>query len=139
MSFLGNILQKLGLGERRTAPPAAGAATTTTAQAPAPSPQGPPPAAPAAPAPISTVDVTARLEQMAAARSQKLNWRESIVDLLKLLDLDSSLESRKALARELGAPAEVMTDSAKMNMWLHRAVIRQLAEHGGNVPPELLR
>ena len=87
---------------------------------------------------IAEVDVVAQLEAKAAANSQKLNWRTSIVDLLKLLDIDSSLDARKELAKELGAPADLMNDSAKMNMWLHKTVLGKLAANGGNVPPELL-
>lgn len=85
----------------------------------------------------SAVDVPAKLDGMAASHSEQLNWRTSIVDLLKLLGLDSSLQARKDLASELGCPAEQMADSAQMNMWLHRTVMHKLAEHGGNVPPEL--
>ena len=88
--------------------------------------------------PAPTVDVTAQLEQKAAANPQKLNWRTSIVDLLKLLDLDSSLQARQELATELGCPPDLMNDSAKMNMWLHKAVMQQLAANGGKVPAELL-
>ena len=94
-------------------------------------------AAPATKA-IPEVDVVAQLEAKAAANSQKLNWRTSIVDLLKLLDIDSSLDARKELAKELGAPADLMNDSARMNMWLHKTVLGKLAANGGNVPPELL-
>lgn len=86
---------------------------------------------------VSAVDVPAKLDAMAATHSEQLNWRTSIVDLLKLLGLDSSLESRKQLATELGCPPEKMGDSAAMNIWLHKAVMHQLAEHGGTVPPEL--
>ena len=87
---------------------------------------------------IALVDVVAQLEQKAAANPQKLNWRTSIVDLLKLLDIDSSLTARKELATELGCPADLMGDSAKMNMWLHKAVLARIAANGGNVPKELL-
>lgn len=90
-----------------------------------------------APPRASAVDVPAKLDGMAASHSEQLNWRTSIVDLLKLLGLDSSLQARKDLANELGCPAEQMADSAQMNMWLHRTVMHKLAEHGGNVPPEL--
>ena len=93
---------------------------------------------PAPPAPISEVDVEARLEDMARANPQKLNWRTSIVDLMKLLGMDSSLAERKELATELGCPPEKMADSAQMNMWLHSAVLRKLAENGGKVPRDLL-
>lgn len=85
----------------------------------------------------SAVDVPAKLDGMAATFPETLNWRTSIVDLLKLLGLDSSLESRKELATELGCPADKMADSAQMNIWLHRTVMHKLAEHGGTVPPEL--
>jgi len=84
------------------------------------------------------VDVVAQLEKRAAANPQKLNWKTSIVDLLKLLEIDSSLGARKELATELGCPSGLMGDSAKMNMWLHKAVLAKLAENGGNVPKELL-
>ena len=84
------------------------------------------------------VDVVAQLEKRAAANSQKLNWRTSIVDLLKLLDIDSSLGERKALAKELGAPESVMGESAEMNIWLHKEVLKRIAANGGNVPANLL-
>jgi len=78
------------------------------------------------------------VEQRAASNPQKLNWRTSIVDLLKLLDVDSSLTARKELAAELGSPADLMGDSAKMNIWLHKTVLARIAENGGNVPKDLL-
>ena len=84
----------------------------------------------------SPVDVEAVLSSMAASSSQKLNWRVSIVDLMKLLDLDSSLENRKELAAELGYKGDTR-DSASMNVWLHKAVMKQLAANGGKVPAEL--
>lgn len=93
---------------------------------------------PAAPAPISEVDVVTKLEGLAAANPAKLNWKVSIVDLLKLLDLESSFEARKELAVELGCPAELMNDSAKMNTWLHKTVLKEIAQNGGNIPKELL-
>lgn len=128
MGFFSSIMEKLGFSKAAAATPAA---TAPAAAAPA---------APAAsgPAPIAVVDVVAQLEQRAAANPQKLNWRTSIVDLLKLLDLDSSLAARKELANELNCPAELMGDSAQMNMWLHKNVLAQLAANGGNVPAELL-
>ena len=88
--------------------------------------------------PAATVDVTAHLEQLAAKNSEQLNWRTSIVDLLKLLDIDSSAAARRELADELGAPAGLQHGSAEMNTWLHRTVLRQIAENGGQVPNELL-
>ncbi|MCQ4254079.1 DUF3597 domain-containing protein [Stutzerimonas stutzeri] len=86
----------------------------------------------------SGVDVVAQLEAKAAQHLEALNWRSSIVDLLKLLGLDSSMEARRELATELGCPPAEMADSAQMNMWLHRAVMKKLAENGGSIPPELL-
>jgi hypothetical protein len=77
------------------------------------------------------------LEGWASETPQKLNWRTSIVDLMKLLGMESSLAERKELATELGCPAEYMKDSAKMNVWLHKEVLRQIAKNGGNVPAEL--
>ena len=88
--------------------------------------------------PVATVDVTARLEQLAAKNAEQLNWRTSIVDLLKLLDMDSSAAARRKLADELGAPAGLQDGSAEMNTWLHRTVLRKIADNGGNVPTELL-
>jgi hypothetical protein len=94
--------------------------------------------APAKASQVATVDVEAQLEQKAAASAQKLNWRTSIVDLLKLLDIDSSLQARKELATELGCPSNLMADSAQMNVWLHKAVMQKLAANGGKVPADLL-
>jgi type IV secretory pathway VirB10-like protein len=130
MGFFSKILAKLGFGSYK-----AEAAPAPTA---APKPPGAAPAAPPPPKPVALVDVVAQLEQRAAANPQKLNWRTSIVDLLKLLDIDSSLEARKELATELGCPADLMGDSAKMNMWLHKTVLAKIAANGGNVPKELL-
>jgi len=94
-------------------------------------------AAPApAPAPAAPVDVAAVLLDLATKNPQKMNWRTSIVDLMKLVGLDSSLENRKQLAAELGYKGD-MVDSATMNVWLHKQVMQQLAAHGGIVPAEL--
>lgn len=135
MGLFNTILEKLGFGKKEAAP----AAAAPSAPAPAPTPASAP-AAPVAPAPvaISAVDVVSKLEGLAAANSQKLNWKVSIVDLMKLLDLDSSLAARKTLATELGCPQDKMGDSAQMNMWLHKTVLQKLAENGGNIPKELL-
>ena len=136
MGLFGSILSTLGFGKPEPAPvPAQSPLPVPPVAAPAPAPA---PAEPPAPAPIPVVDVVAQLEQRAAANPQKLNWRTSIVDLLKLLDIDSSLAARKALAAELGCPEELMGDSAKMNVWLHKTVLAKIAENGGNVPKELL-
>ncbi len=134
MGFLKKILQKLGIGTAEAAPAPAPAAPS----AGKPAAPGKPPTAPPPPRPIAVVDVVAQLEKRAAANPQKLNWRTSIVDLLKLLDIDSSFDARKELATELGCPAELMGDSAKMNVWLHKTVLARIAANGGNVPKELL-
>jgi 3-oxoacyl-ACP reductase-like protein len=133
MSFFGKILEKLGFKTAKAEP-----APAPKAPAPrvAPAPSAPPPPPP--PKPIEVVDVVAQLEKLAAANPQKLNWKVSIVDLLKLLDIDSSFAARKELATELGCPAELMGDSARMNMWLHKTVLKKIADNGGNVPKELL-
>jgi len=94
---------------------------------------------PAAPVPsaITEVDVMANLEAMAAENPQKLNWNSSIVDLMKLVGMDSSLQERKDLAMELGYTG-ALEGSAEMNIWLHKAVMRELAKNGGVVPANLL-
>ena len=96
----------------------------------------PEPVKPAAPTPVSDVDVVKHLEQISVGKD--LNWKVSIVDLLKLLELDSSFEARKEMAVELGCPAELMGDSAKMNTWLHKTVLKEIAKNGGNIPANLL-
>ena len=87
---------------------------------------------------MKVVDVVGKLEGLAAKHAEKLNWKTSIVDLMKLLGLDSSLTVRKALATELECPPDKMVDSAQMNMWLHKTVLQKLAANGGNIPKELL-
>jgi Domain of unknown function (DUF3597) len=101
-----------------------------TAGAPAPASSG---AAP--PAPV--VDVTAILDDLAAKNPEKLDWRRSIVDLMKLVGMDSSLAARKELAKDLNYTGDT-SDSAKMNIWLHKEVIKKIAANGGKVPNELL-
>lgn len=108
-------------------------------QAPQTAPAAPAPStapATAAPAASSPVDVMASLEATAKAKGSDLNWRSSIVDLMKLLDIDSSLANRKDLAKELHYPGDP-DGSAEMNIWLHKAVMRELAKNGGKVPSEL--
>jgi len=139
MGLFSTILEKLGMKEAAAAP----VITPPAAAAPAPAPATPVAAAPAAPAepvvqPIAMVDVMALLTEKAAKHPEKLNWKTSIVDLLKLLGLDSSLAARKELAKELYCPDELMGDSAKMNMWLHKQVLGHVAANGGNIPKELL-
>jgi hypothetical protein len=82
--------------------------------------------------------VVVKLKAMAGTHAEKFNWKVSIVDLMKLLGLDSSLHARKELATELGCPTGKMGDSAQMNIWLHKTVLNKLAENGGNIPAELL-
>lgn len=113
-----------------SATPSAGRAPSATAGTAAPQPKP----APAAPEPV---DVEAVLQRMAADNKQQLNWRTSIVDLMKLLGMDSSLENRKELARELGYTGD-QGDSAAMNIWLHKRVMKELAAHGGKVPANML-
>jgi hypothetical protein len=129
MGFFGKILEKLGIG---------GEAAVPTTPPPTARPGGTAVVAPPAPKAVTVVDVVAQLEKRAAANPQKLNWRTSIVDLLKLLDIDSSFGARKDLAKELGCPADLMGDSAKMNVWLHKTVLARIAANGGNIPKDLL-
>jgi hypothetical protein len=148
MGFFGKILEKLGLKkEEKPAEPAKTAAPTVKPM-PAPVAQAKPAAAmqptantskgsyEPAPSAVSEVDVVKHLEKLSAGSG--LDWKVSIVDLLKLLDIDSSREARNELATELGCPADLMKDSAKMNVWLHKEVLRKIAENGGNIPANLL-
>ena len=140
MGFFKKILDKLGI-RHEAAPVTPPRPSSPPPPSPKPAPQGGGVAvqtAPPPPKPVSVVDVVAQLEQRAEASPQKLNWRTSIVDLLKLLDIDSSLAARKELATELHCPPELMEDSAKMNVWLHKTVLARIAENGGNVPKDLL-
>jgi hypothetical protein len=130
MSVLGNILGKI-FGRKPAAPaaPASPSANSTAMNQPVNTT-------------VTTVsnepvDVEAILEQMAANSTQKLNWRTSIVDLMTLLGIDNSLAERRALADELGYTGDKQ-DTAPMNIWLHKQVIRKLAENGGKVPADLL-
>ncbi len=154
MGLFSNILEKLGLKKKEEETKSAGAGVATKPAAPAAKPAAPAAkASPAAsagvkatikkdddavstPAAITVVDVVAQLEQR--AKGKDLNWKVSIVDLLKLLELDSSREAREELAKELNCPADQMSDSARMNTWLHKEVLRQIAANGGNIPKDLL-
>ncbi|MBB2202127.1 DUF3597 domain-containing protein [Gluconacetobacter tumulisoli] len=125
MSIFGAIMSRIfGHAEAPAATPAAAT--------PSPDPTAPAPVA----APAQAVDVAAILSEMAAKSGQSLNWRQSIVDLMKLLGLDSSLAARKELAGELHYTGDT-SDSAAMNVWLHRQVMQKLAENGGKVPDDL--
>ena len=136
MSIFGKIMSSIfgssaataapaGTAPAGSSAPAAGASPTTTAAA----------AAPAA-APAQSVDVAPILDKAVAAKKEKLEWRTSIVDLMKALDIDSSLSARKELAKELGYTGDT-SDSASMNIWLHKQVMTKLAENGGKVPDSL--
>lgn len=135
MSFFDKI--KNAIFGKAEAAPQASAPTATTASPAAP-------AQPATPAPAATpsastgnVDVASILDAAVKQNGQKLDWKRSIVDLLKALNLDSSLTARKELAGELGYTGDT-SDSATMNIWLHKAVIKKLSENGGKVPADLL-
>ena len=128
MSIFGKIMSAI-FGSSATAAPTGGTAAGT---APA---GGGGAAAPAA-APAQTVDVAPILDKAVAAKKEKLEWRTSIVDLMKALDIDSSLPARKELAKELGYTGDT-NDSASMNIWLHKQVMTKLAANGGKLPPEI--
>jgi Domain of unknown function (DUF3597) len=139
MSIFGNILSAIfhhaspAAAAVAPAPSAAGAPPAQAASAPAPA--AAPIAAPAAVA-AAPVDVSAIMDNLAGRSSERLDWRRSIVDLMKLLNLDSSLAARKELAQELNYAGDT-NDSASMNIWLHKQVMIKLAENGGKVPDEL--
>ena len=119
-----------GSGGSASAPPSAGSAGTRGV-----APQ--PTAAPAGGAPAQQVDIAAVLNDLAAKNPEKLDWKRSIVDLMKLVGMDSSLAARKELADDLKYTGD-KSDSATMNMWLHKEVLKKLSENGGKVPAELL-
>src|SRR5881628_3113529 len=120
MSIFGKIMSAI-FGTKATAAPAGGGAAAGGASA-----------APAA----ATVDVAPILDKAVAAKGEKLEWRTSIVDLMKALDIDSSFSARKELAKELGYTGD-SNDSASMNIWLHKQVMTKLAANGGKLPPEI--
>ena len=118
-----------------TAPSTAG---TQAAAAPASAAGAPAATAPSTPrTAVQVVDVAVILDGLATKNAEKLDWKKSIVDLMKLVGMDSSFKARKQLAQELNYTGDP-TDSASMNVWLHKEVLRKLAENGGKVPPELL-
>ncbi|MEX3931810.1 DUF3597 domain-containing protein [Paraburkholderia phymatum] len=131
MSIFSTILSKIFPSSH----PAVQAATAAPEDAPVAEPASAPAEAPAA-APAEPVDVEAILTALADQNPEKLNWRTSIVDLMKLLGLDSSLAVRKQLAEELNYSGDT-NDSAAMNIWLHKQVMTKLAENGGKVPDDL--
>ena len=149
MSILGSIVSAIFHHAGAAPAPRAEektAAQTAPAGAPGSAPGSTPTSSPASPSsaspplppkPAAPVDVEAVLAKLAAANREKLDWRKSIVDLMKLLNLDSSLAARKELASELHYAGD-RNDTAAMNIWLHAQVMHKLAENGGKVPPELL-
>jgi hypothetical protein len=127
MSIFGKIMSAIFGSNAASAAPAGGAG--------APVGGGGAAAAPSA-APAQSVDVAPILDKAVAAKGEKLEWRTSIVDLMKALDIDSSLAARKELAKELGYSGDT-NDSASMNVWLHKQVMAKLAANGGKLPPEI--
>ncbi len=143
MGLLSNLISKI-FSHSGTTVAATGGAPAATAAAPSTAtaqPAAPPAAAPstAAPAaPTKAVDVAAILDGLAAKNPEKLDWKKSIVDLMKLVGMDSSFKARKQLAQELNYTGDP-NDSASMNIWLHKQVLIKLSENGGKVPEDLLR
>ena len=132
MSIFGKIMSAI-FGTTADAAPAAGGATAGGAAAGGAAGGS----SSAAPAPAAvTVDVAPILDKAVAAKGEKLEWRTSIVDLMKALDIDSSFTARKELAKELGYTGD-SNDSASMNIWLHKQVMTKLAANGGKLPPEI--
>lgn len=131
MGIFGSILSKLGFGEDKVAAAEVAAATPEAAEAAAPVAEAAP-----VPATMDMVDVLSKLEELAAAQDGDLNWQTSIVDLLKLLGLESSFGTRKTLAGEVGISGYEGT--AEQNIRLHKVVLQKIAENGGNVPGSLI-
>jgi 3-oxoacyl-ACP reductase-like protein len=139
MGLLSNLMSKI-FSHAATATPVSG--SPSAAQPGAATPTAPAvqsaPAATAPAAPLQTVDIAAILNGLAAKNPEKLDWKRSIVDLMKLVGMDSSFGARKQLATELHYTGDP-NDSAVMNVWLHKQVLIKLSENGGKVPAELLR
>ena len=139
MGLLSNLMSKI-FSHAATATPVSG--SPSAAQPGAATPTAPAvqsaPAATAPAAPLQTVDIAAILNGLAAKNPEKLDWKRSIVDLMKLVGMDSSFAARKQLATELHYTGDP-NDSASMNIWLHKEVLLKLSENGGKVPQELLR
>jgi hypothetical protein len=134
MSIFGKIMGAIFGSKADAAPASGGGGGGATPSASGSAPAAAPSAAPAAPP--ASVDVAAILDKAVAAKKEKLEWRTSIVDLMKALDIDSSLAARKELAKELGYSGDT-NDSATMNVWLHKQVMAKLAANGGKLPPEI--
>ena len=138
MGLFNSLMSKI-FGHAAPATTASASQAAAAAPAAGGTPQTPAAAGSSAPAPAAApvVDVAAVLNDLAKKNPEKLDWRKSIVDLMKLVGMDSSLTARKQLATELHFTGD-MNDSASMNVWLHKQVLKKLAENGGKVPPELL-
>ena len=138
MGLFNSLMSKI-FGHAAPATTASASQAAAAAPAAGGTPQTPAAAGSSAPAPAAApvVDVAAVLNDLAKKNPEKLDWRKSIVDLMKLVGMDSSLTARKQLATELHFTGD-MNDSASMNVWLHKQVLIKLAENGGKVPPELL-
>jgi pyocin large subunit-like protein len=133
MGLFDSILEKLGLKKAEPPKPAAPATPRPTGGHYTPTTTNT-----ATPAPMSAVDVVGKLEGMAKKNPMKLNWKESIVDLLVVLELPHGADDLKELAVELRCPANIVDDSFKRNMWLHKAVLKAIADNGGNIPKHML-
>lgn len=133
MSIFGKIMSAIFGSNAGAAPAGTGAATTGSA---APGAASAPARSPTSTSATQSVDVAAIVDKAAAAKGEKLQWRTSIVDLMKALDIDSSFTARKELAKELGYTGD-SNDSASMNIWLHKQVMAKLAANGGKLPPEI--
>jgi hypothetical protein len=134
MSIFGKIMSGI-FGTKADAAPASGGTAASPTSSPAAAPSGG--AASSAPAaPAQSVDVAPILDKAVKAKGEKLEWRTSIVDLMKALDIDSSLTARKELAKELGYTGDT-SDSASMNIWLHKQVMTKLAANGGKLPSDV--
>jgi uncharacterized protein DUF3597 len=135
MSVFGKIMSAI-FGHSAAAAPAGGVASADAAPSSGGSAAAPAPSGAAPAASPQSVDVAAIVDKAAASKHEKLEWRTSIVDLMKALDIDSSLAARKELAKELGYSGDT-NDSASMNVWLHKQVMAKLAANGGKLPPEI--
>ena len=135
MSVFGKIMSAI-FGHSAAATPPGGVAPADAAPSTGGSAAAPAPAAPPSGASAQSVDVAAIVDKAASAKHEKLEWRTSIVDLMKALDIDSSLAARKELAKELAYTGDT-NDSASMNVWLHKQVMAKLAANGGKLPPEI--
>ncbi|HTI19132.1 MAG TPA: DUF3597 domain-containing protein [Trinickia sp.] len=135
MSIFSDIVNKLfGKAKPGQPQPEVSPSPESTAAAPADAPAA---QAAGGTTALADVDVEAVMDKLVGESGQTLNWRVSIVDMMKALGIDSSLEHRKALAHELKYGGDT-NDSATMNVWLHKELMQALAAHGGKLPPELL-